>query len=264
MEAVQKRPSPGLKQFLATRRGAWTAAALSAVLAGAVLLLFLDRYKTSVNEGVAPAPVLVADRVIPAGTNGGTVVTDKLFKAVAIPEQELKLGSVTDAQVLLGKVTTRAILPGQQITVADFAVNADPIRSRIAKTQRAVQIPVDATRTLAGTLRPGDRIDILSALGATEGAAPSLSPLIRDVRLLGVGSGSVILQLTDRQAAQVALASDNSQLWFLLRPPVGAEDSRPTSVTLDNLLVGGKPLDTKRSDGGETPTPPGASNVEAP
>ena len=90
--------------------------------------------------------------------------------------------------------------------------------------------------------------------------------MVTVVRLLSVSSGSVILQLTDRQAAQVALASDNSRLWFLLRPPVGAEDSKPATVSLDNLLVGGKPLDvtTKQSDGGETPTSPGASNVEAP
>src|SRR5215208_6483681 len=92
MEATQ-RPSAapkkrsaadGFKQFVSTRRGAYTIAAVAATLAGLVLLVFINQYKDDVNAGLAPAPVLVADRVIPRGTAGSEVITGKLFKPSAI------------------------------------------------------------------------------------------------------------------------------------------------------------------------------------
>ena len=243
MEAVQRRPSDSLKQWLSTRQGTWTLAAVSAALAGLVLVVYLSNYKSNVNAGVAPAPVLVADRFIPKGTAGTEVATEKLFRPAAVPEQERKLGAITDAAAVSGLVAVRPILPGQQLTRADFAKSGDPIRSRIQGNERAVQIPLDKIRGLGGTLRVGDRIDVLAAFNASGSGAgsgtPTLQPLMTNVRVMNTPlSGSVILQLTDRDAARLAYAADNAKLWFLLRPPVGARDSDPLSVTRENLLLG--------------------------
>ena len=247
MEAVQKRPSDSLKSWLATRQGTWTLAAVSAALAGLVLVIYLSNYKDNVNAGVAPAPVLVADRFIPRGTSGSEVATEKLFRPAAVPNQERKAGAVTDAALISGMVAVRPILPGQQISRADFAKVGDPIRSRIQGNERAVQIPMDRVRQLGGVLRVGDRVDVLAAFSATNGGngsgTPTLQPLMTNVRVMNTpGQGSVILQLTDRDAARLAYAADNAKLWFLLRPPVGAKDSDPLSVTRESLSLG-KPLD---------------------
>jgi len=253
MEAVQQRrpPSQGFKRFLATRRGAWVVAVICATLGGLVLLVFVNRYKSSVNEDLASTPVLTADRLIPAGTAGTSVITEKLFRPGAVAEHDAKVGALNDAQGLAGKVATRDILPGQQITAADFAAAADPIRSRISKTERALQIPLSGSQSLQGTARAGDRVDIMVMLNgqggtATAGAGatqPGARYLMRDVRIMAAGAGSVMLELTDRQAAQVAFASDNAKLWFVLRPPVGAEDSKTSPVTASTLLLGGKPIE---------------------
>lgn len=247
MEAVQRRPADALKKWLSTRQGTWTLAAVSAALAGVILLVYLDNYKSSVNEGLAPTPVLVADRFIPRGTAGTEVATEKLFRPAAVPEQERRAGAVTDAAAISGMVAVQPILPGQQITAADFAKAADPIRSRIQATERAVQIPMDRIRGLGGVLRVGDRIDVLAAFNATNSGSgsgtPTLQPLMTNVRVMRTPvAGQVILQLTDRDAARLAYASDNAKLWFLLRPPVGAKDSDPLSVTRENLSLG-RPLD---------------------
>lgn len=248
MEAVQRRPSSeALKRWLSTRRGTWTLAALSAALAGAVLFVYLTNYKNDVNKSVAPAPVLVADRFIPRGTAGTEVATERLFRPASVPDQELLPGAITDAAAIAGKVAARPILPGQQITAADFRSVGDPIRSRIQGTERAVQIPMDAVAGLGGVLQVGDRIDILAAFNVTDSGngtgTPSLQPLMRNVRVMATPiGGSIILQLTDRDAARLAYASGNAKLWFLLRPPVGAEDSKPLTVTQETLSLG-NPID---------------------
>jgi Flp pilus assembly protein CpaB len=248
MEAVNPRPAAApkkrpktdsLKQFVSTRRGAFTVAALAATLAGLVLVVFIGRYKQDVNAGLAPAPVLIADRLIPRGTAANEVISEKLFKATAVAEEKIPAGAVTQASEILGKVAVRDVLPGQQITTADFAVAADGIRSRLSKRERAIQIPIDKIHGLLTTLRPGDRVDILAAFKASSATAgtgpPVLEPLVRDIRIMQNSGDSVILETTDQQGAKLAFAADNAQLWFLLRPPVGATDSKPATVSQETL-----------------------------
>ena len=261
MEAVTQRtpPAQGLKRFLATRRGAWVIAFICATLGGLALLVFVNRYKSSVNEDLASTPVLTADRLIPRGTAGNVVVTEKLFKPGAIADQDVKLGAVDDANALVGKVATRDILPGQQITAADFAAEADPIRSRITKTERALQIPVSGPQALQGIARGGDRVDIMVMLQGGAGSQDGARYLMRDVRLMSITGSSVVLEVTDRQAAQIAYAADNAKLWFVLRPPVGAQDSRSAPVTSSTLDLNGNPIATNGSATATTAPEEGAT-----
>jgi Flp pilus assembly protein CpaB len=183
--------------------------------------------------------VLTADRLIPRGTAAGEVITEKLFKANAIPADNVRPGAVTQASQIVGKVAVRDVLPGQQITLADFAATADPIRSRLTKRERALQIPIDKIHGLLGTIRTGDHVDILAAFNATSATTgsgtPTLEPLVRDIRIMQNTGDSVILETTDVQGAKLAFAADNAKLWFLLRPPVGATDSKSSSVSQDSL-----------------------------
>jgi Flp pilus assembly protein CpaB len=267
MEALKQRPAgaakkrsgaDSFKQFVSTRRGAYTIAAATAALAGLILIVFIDQYKDDVNAGLAPAPVLIADRLIPRGTSAGEVISEKLFKAGAVAEENIRPGAVTQASQIVGKVAVREVLPGQQITVADFAAAADPIRSRLAKKERAIQIPIDNVHGLLSTLRPGDHVDILAAFNAssstTGSGTPTLEPLVRDIRIMQNTGSSVILETTDQQGARLAFASDNAKLWFLLRPPVGATDSKDISVSQDSLKEFELTVTSKETEDGNSVT----------
>jgi Flp pilus assembly protein CpaB len=259
MEAVQKKPpADSLKQFLSTRRGAYAVALVAAALAGLVLLVFIDRYKEEVNAGIAPAPVLTADRLIPRGTAGNEVISGKLFRPTAIAADNIQPGAVTQAADIQGKVAVRDVLPGEQITAADFAAVGDPIRSRLTKIERAVQIPIAKINGLLGILRPGDRVDILAAfnsqLAATGTGTPTLQPLVRDKRIMAVDGQSVILETTDKEGAKLAFAADNAKLWFLLRPPVGAKDSKPSTISQDSLKPFEVTVTSEQTDNGGTVT----------
>lgn len=252
MESIQPKASGGAKKLLTTRKGAIAVAALTAMVAGIALLLFVNGYKDSVRDGLASTPVLTADRLIPKGTAGNVVITDRLFRPNAVAQEDALAGAVADAKALLGKAATRDILPGQQITAADFSAAGDPFRSRLTKTDRLVQVPMDGSHGLLGTIKQGDRVDVLvsfngNSQGATGGSVsrPSVRYLMRDVRVAGAPpaaaggapatSGSVILETDDRRAAQLAFVADNAKLWFVLRPPVGAVDGKAPPVTADSV-----------------------------
>jgi Flp pilus assembly protein CpaB len=143
------------------------------------------------------------------------------------------------------------------------------------KDLRAIQIPLDGSHGLLGTVRRGDRVDVMVSFNGTKtmaasdavngGGQASVRYLMRDVRISSAppegapaGSGSVILQVSDKQAVQLAYAADNAKLWFALRPPVGATESKAPSVSASSIVLGNKPVkvtaDFKRTADGGTVT----------
>jgi Flp pilus assembly protein CpaB len=256
MEVTQKT-SPGpeaLRRFLATRKGATIVAAGAAVLAGVVLLAFVTNYRKSVNNGTATVPTLVADRLIPKGTSGAVVVSGGLFKPSTVQESQLSVGALADASTLNGKVATHDIYPGQQLTAGDFASNADPLRGELTGAERAISVPLDAAHGLIGDVRKGDHVDVLAGFNASNQSSgigrAQLRTLLQDVLVLKAPSDNgskvtgqsstenIVVRANDKDAAALAFASDNGKVWVVLRPPVGAKQSQPASVTLESLLAG--------------------------
>jgi Flp pilus assembly protein CpaB len=234
-----------------------TVAAVTAILAGLLLLVFINRYRSSVNDGAQPASVLVADRLIPKGTSASAVVSGGFLRPATVTTGDRQAGALADARALNGQVATRDVAPGQQITAADFAVGADPLRGELGGRQRAISIPLDSSHGLMGDVRANDHVDVYVGFNTTNSAngqgTPVLSMLFDDVLVLKVpvtptsGSatnGNVILRATDAQAAKLAFASDNGKLWLVLRPPTGAAAIRPSTITLESLLAGTKSIQT--------------------
>ena len=60
---------------------------------------------------------------------------------------------------------------------------------------------------------------------------------------------NVLVRASDRKAAQIAFAVDNGKVWLMLRPKAGAEQNPASLVTLERLLVGTRPIKTKRGRG---------------
>jgi Flp pilus assembly protein CpaB len=261
MQATHKRSLlDGLRRIAGTRGGAITIAATAAVLAGIVLLAFTSRYKDRVQGGTVEHSVLVANRLIPKGTAGAVVVSDGLFKPSSVQGQNVASGALASSAALGGKVATRDIYPGQQITAADFASNADPLRGQLSGVQRAIDVPIDDAHGLVGEVRAGDSVDVLAgfntASSTTGRGRPQLRTLIQDVRVLrapdagakvtGHDTQDLTVRVTADQAAQLAFASDAGRVWFILRPPVGAKNPHPSAVTLEALLAGAPTIEVGR------------------
>jgi Flp pilus assembly protein CpaB len=238
------------RKLTASRGGTFIVGVLAAVVAAVVLIVYLHNYRDSVKSDVAPTPVLVANRLIPKGTSGTLVAQKASYVTRAIPKEQLKVGAITDPSYLAGRVAVTDILPNAQMTAADFtAATTNTVQSKITGAQRAIALPVAGPQALVGTLLDGDRVDIYVQVGALltliEPNVYVIHAPTVDTTTGGAFSGNtansgttgMILRVSSKQAAELAFASTQGQLWFVLRPPVGAKKTSPQTVTLASLLA---------------------------
>ncbi len=246
------------QKLLATRGGTIAVSGLAALLAAVIFLAYLNQYRSSLNEAAQPTTVLVAKSLIEKGTSGDVIGSHELFQTTDMPKSELKEGAITDAATLRGRIAMHDVYPGQQLTAADFtATPTDSVRTKIAENERAIAIPLDAAHGLIGHIESGDRVDVLAGFNVERGdvTRPVLKAIMQDVLVLqapakteaGIGAGggqtgNVVLRMSDRQAADLAFASDNGKVWVVLRPKTGASDYRPSLVTLETVLFGVRPI----------------------
>ena len=257
---IKRRPVSGSAKLLGTRRGTFVLAGGCALLAGAMLLVFLSQYRNSVAAPPAPLTVLVADQLIPKGTSGDVATDQQLFKAVDVPVDRVKEGALMDAAAIQGKTAVADVYPGQQVTTGAFARGAEPLRAKLSGDLRAMSIPLDGAHGSLGQVRAGDHVDVLAgflAVSEVGRAKPTLRTLLQDILVLnappqdsagydGNKKRSVTLRVTDKQAAQLAFAAENGKVWLSLRPPAGATDTRPSTIHLESLLSDTKPIPTSR------------------
>jgi pilus assembly protein CpaB len=211
----------------------------AAVLAAILLIIYLNRYRTSVNDTAAQTPVLVAKSLIPVGTSGTVVAEKKLYQVASYAQDDIKVGAVADPAYLAGRVALVDIFPGQQITSAEFSAEpTQTIPTQLTGLQRAVAIPATGAKNLVGIAATGDRIDIYYGTGSSTGQLLGL--LAPDVELLSAPTAEgqpAILKLPAAAAQTVALASDTGTLWFLLRPAGDAKNTPKRVITQQQLLA---------------------------
>jgi Flp pilus assembly protein CpaB len=258
------------QKLISTRRGSLYLAAIAALLAGMVILIYLNRYRENLQTGGTPVTVLVARSTIPKGTSGSVVAQKRLFTATTIRESQLREGAISDPASLTGRIATTEIYEGAQLTAADFSTEATSLASALTDLERIVSIPLDAAHGLIGQAEEGDHVDVYAGFNvipltldgrpASGGQArPVLRRIMSDIPIVqlaktdagaGAKATNVSLRVNDEQAAQLAFASDNGKVWLSLRPAVGAKSSRPGIVTIETLLLGVRPVTVVRSLGG--------------
>ena len=244
-----------LGKTLSTRNGTLLVSAVAALLAGAILLVFLSQYRDSTRDDGVSASVLVAKRLIERGSPGDVLADQGMFQRASVPRNDLKNGALTDPESIKGQVAAKDIYPGEQLTSADFAPGTARAQNRLGPTDRAIAIPVDGIHGNTAELRAGDRVDVLGgfnvgAAGGGEGQ-PVIKPLMKNVLVLtapvgGSAGANVVLRAPDQKAAELAFAADQGKLWLLLRPQAGARDSDVSMVTLETVLFGIKPIQLER------------------
>jgi Flp pilus assembly protein CpaB len=243
-----------LGKLVSTRRGAALVAGISAVLAAAVLMVFLNQYRHSLNGDGAPATVLVAKQLIEKGSSGTIIAQKSIFQTARVKKSELKNGAVADPSNLRGMVAADDIYPGEQLVIGDFAPATGGVRDRITGDERAISLPLDSSHGMIGDVQTGDHVDVYVVLNAAGGTGTGenhsiLKTLIQDTIVLRApkkakagmagptNTDDVVLRATEPQAAKLAFASDNGKLWIVLRAKVGSAQGKPPVEDARTLLL---------------------------
>ena len=262
------------QKVLSTRGGTVVAGGLAALMALVVLLFYLSSYRSSVSESGETVTVLVAKNLIEKGTPGDVVGLQELFQTSEAPKSRLQDGVVTDPSTLRGRVAIADIYPGQQLTTTDFSTaRTNALGTKIAGSQRAISIPLDAAHGLIGQIEAGDRVDVYAGFklqrvdknGAPVGQSAEGRPVLRVIAPNvvvfqapskapgGAGSGAtanVVVRVDSEQAADLAFAAENGKVWIVLRPRTAARPTSRNIVTAETLLLGVKPISALKSFGG--------------
>ena len=208
------------------------------VIAAILLIVYLDRYRARVGGANAPTPVLMAKQYIPKGTPGALVASGQMYAPTTIPRKEVEVGAIADPSYLSGRAAAVEIFPGAQLTTADFAAtDTASVDSQITGTERALSIAIDNVHGSLSQLQAGDSVDIYIGVG---GILKLFRP---NVKVLAVpsqtgpsGGGNLVLRVDTKDAADFAFAADNTQLWFVLRPVVGAKPTAKDTATTASVL----------------------------
>jgi Flp pilus assembly protein CpaB len=252
-----------------------------AALAAALTSLYVSGYKKNVQKDVSNVRVFVARVDIPAGTPGAKAAN--MLRPVEIARKNLVPGAISDRSQIDG-ITSDEIFAGEQVTTLRFRPVAQVgVRADLKGNQRAYQLAGDSNQLLVGTLKPGDRVDVVATvryqirqitgtnddqIGDIERVASRV--VLRDLRVLKVsgeaaaarvtnGAGFstwVQLAVTDSQAQKLIFVtksgSSTAEDWSLqLRPVVDATDSPESVETIESVLADGlKPRQILQLAGG--------------
>jgi pilus assembly protein CpaB len=157
-----------------------------------VAMLSLYLYSRTLEKEVAggtKVAVLVAGSDIPAGTR----VTKALLAQREVPEAYVNKASIRvgEENVIIGRPVSTKIAQGDDILWSDLELQKSAATRRLSaavqKGQRAITIPVDVSGSLAGMLRPGDRVDILGTFARQQGADYATVTLLQNVLVIATG-----------------------------------------------------------------------------
>ncbi len=207
----------------------------AAILAGILLLVYLNQYRNSVSGDNAATSVIVAKALIPAGTSGTIIGEKALYQPTSLPKKEVKLGAIADPAYINGRVAVSDILPGQQLTTADFTeATTAAVNTKITGIERGVSVPVDAIRMSTTQVVVGDKIDLYVALNGVVKLFRSPVKVLA-IPDQGAAGGSYILQMNTRDVPDMMVAADAGTLWAAIRPQANAKPTSRKSGSLQSL-----------------------------
>ena len=213
-----------------TRRTTLLIAIILAVGTGWLTLTYLSSLRPASN---AERSVVVATQEIPARSR----ITAAMLSKQTRPAAGVDPDALADPAQAAGSLALITIPAGGQITSSKIGTNvAMALPVRLQPGMRAVSIPVDRVKDVAGLVQPGDRVDVIAIPPPRQsGPPPKAVTIFRAVRVLAVGNAledpsatpspqeqqaaTVTLEVSPRQTDLLAWADANATLRLALRSP---------------------------------------------
>jgi Flp pilus assembly protein CpaB len=235
-----------------------------AALAAALTSFYVANYKRSVQDAEKSVAVFVAARDIPVGTSGAEAASRGMFKKQDVARKSVVPGAIAAPEDIAEKIATERVYAGEQVSARRFVpVEQRGVLAQLKGNQRALQVPGDVNQLLVGTLKAGDRVDVVTSIkykvkdlggaAASDRDRTATRVVLRDLLVLRAPSGSfaadtvgnavdsyaVQLKVTDSQAQKLFFVIKNGDWSLQLRPVVDAADSPESVETIESVLGDG-------------------------
>jgi pilus assembly protein CpaB len=238
-----------------------------------LVAMFGVRQAMSQNGGSAEEMVQVLQASLEV--QPGDLLDETNVRMVNVNKEACPEGAVRSLEEIKERSLKVPAMPGDWILAAKLSEKGEiGAAANIPEGMRAVTIPVDATQTHSGMLRPGNRVDIIMTYDArtARGSSGEVSKTILqyvevfavDDRIYGIdktgeassGAKNISVLVTPEQGNLLRLAEKVGRLSTALRSNSDTTEVAAVETTLDALgsglaesnLFGGSALDARRED----------------
>jgi pilus assembly protein CpaB len=222
-----------------------------ALMVGLVATLLVHRYivaKTAVVEKPKDRVVVATVEIEP-----GTAITSRMVTELTWPREIIPASAIRSTRQVEGRVAQTQISKGEAILPTRLAPEgtAAGLGGMLKPGCLAVTVRTDEVSGVAGFINPGDFVDVLMELAATEGAGEHYSKIIlQGLKVLSKGqiteqSGekkpqvvtTVTLEVTPEQAEVINLASFQGKIRLALRNQLHKEFAATKGVMTSQLIT---------------------------
>ncbi|HOJ62531.1 MAG TPA: Flp pilus assembly protein CpaB [bacterium] len=251
---------------------------LVAVISGAVATAAVRNYLQSniaaQQTGAAPpmAQVVVAKFKIPAGT----AIKPEYLVVTELPAKAIPMNAFKTMEKLEGRVVNSDIYPGEVVLSSRLEPEGAQagLSALIPKGMRAITLKVDDTTGVAGFVKPGNYVDVVTTIRSAEVQEGAISKVVlQNVKVIATGEQvevnpqdakqsrkvpTVTVLVTLEQVERLSLATTQGLMRLVLRNQTDTSEEQTMGATLSKLI----PM------ANEDPSPPrevvAAPVVEAP
>jgi Flp pilus assembly protein CpaB len=213
-----------------------------AVVAALLTTFYVTNYKRSVQHGEQKVPVYVAAHDIVLGTSGSDVAQGGGLRVEQVPRRSVVHGAISQPDQIEKLVAVERIYAGEQISTNRFRpVQEQGVQAQLKGNLRAIEAPASATQLLNGTLKDGDRVDVVGTWLMPEDSQNHVSRvLLRNLLVLQAPEMNavesklssnpnegftVMLAMTDSQATKFWWVVNWGEWTLQLRPVTDPSDS---------------------------------------
>ena len=217
------------------------------------------------NAKLETVPIYVALHNI----NLGDPIAAAMLSLEEWPKDKVPRGALSKLEELEGRRPRTAIFEGEPILEGKLLAPgqiADPIRS-IPKGMRLKTIAVDAEKSAAGLLGPGDRVDVQLFVRKDQRTgieAAKSKVILQNIRVFAVDqtvqrspdgaeertiAKTVSLMLTPDQASKLSLAEQIGEVSLTPRNPDDEATAEWNEYTIDDLLADGEKSSREKEQG---------------
>jgi pilus assembly protein CpaB len=243
-------------------------AVVLAIVAALLTTFYVTNYKRNVQQGEEKVAVYVASHDIPLGTSGSDVASGGMLRVDHVPRRSVVPGAISQPNQVDKLVAVQPIYAGEQVSTRRFATAKEQgIRAQLKGNLRAVQVAGSEPQLLVGTLKEGDRVDMIGTWTLPESSQNHVSRVVlRNLPVLQapdtsrfsskIGSSpdqpfSAMLAMTDSQAQKFWWVAQNGEWTLDLRPVTDAADSpERLENAVTTALDGVSARERKRVTGG--------------